>query len=125
MQLCEICGIINCYYEKLYPAAGNASSGGLTLRILGIDPGYAIVGYGVLDYVHGKFSVVGYGAVTTPAGMDFSARLRSIYLDMTQIIEKSQPDERGIEKLFFNTNEKKAIDVANELHKKFNDIKNI
>lgn len=83
-----------------------------SLRILGIDPGYAIVGYGVVDYNRGQYKLVGYGAITTPAGMDFSARLRSIYLDMTQIIKKYQPDEMGIEKLFFNTNEKTAIDVA-------------
>jgi crossover junction endodeoxyribonuclease RuvC len=82
------------------------------LRIIGIDPGYAIVGYGVLDYSHGKFSVVGYGAVTTSADMEFPARLKAIYLDITQILEKYQPDEMGIEKLFFNTNEKTAIDVA-------------
>lgn len=86
--------------------------GGNTLRIMGIDPGYAIVGYGVLDYNHGNFSVVGFGAITTKAGMDFNARLRAIYLDMQQLIEHYQPDELGIEKLFFNTNEKTAIDVA-------------
>lgn len=88
------------------------SDGGVFLRILGIDPGYAIVGYGVLDYSHGQFSVVGFGAITTKAGMSFDSRLRSIYLDMTKIIETYKPDEMGIEKLFFNTNEKTAIDVA-------------
>lgn len=82
------------------------------MRILGIDPGYAIVGYGVLDFSHGQFSVVGFGAITTKAGMSFESRLKAIYLDMTQIIETYHPDEMGIEKLFFNTNEKTAIDVA-------------
>lgn len=82
------------------------------MRILGIDPGYAIVGYGVLDYASGKFSVVGFGAVTTPAGLPFEKRLKMIYDDMTEIIETYKPDEMGIEKLFFNTNEKTAIDVA-------------
>ncbi len=82
------------------------------VRIIGIDPGYAIVGYGVLDYNHGNFSVVGFGAVTTKSDMSFNARLRAIYLDMTKLIEYYQPDEMGIEKLFFNTNEKTAIDVA-------------
>lgn len=82
------------------------------MRILGIDPGYAIVGYGVVDYFHGKFSVIGYGAVTTSADMEFSQRLKAIYLDISQIIDKFHPDEMAIEKLFFNTNEKTAIDVA-------------
>ena len=80
--------------------------------ILGIDPGYAIVGYGVLDYVSGRFSVVGFGAVTTPADLPFEKRLKMIYEDITEIIETYKPDEMGIEKLFFNTNEKTAIDVA-------------
>ena len=82
------------------------------MRILGIDPGYAIVGYGVLDYVSGGFSVVGFGAVTTPADLPFEKRLKMIYEDITEIIETYKPDEMGIEKLFFNTNEKTAIDVA-------------
>ena len=82
------------------------------MRILGIDPGYAIVGYGVLDFEGGQFKVVGFGAITTPAGMDFSQRLKAIYLDMTEVINTYKPDEMGIEKLFFNTNEKTAIDVA-------------
>ena len=69
------------------------------MRILGIDPGYAIVGFGVLEYNSGKFTVVDYGAITTSS-------------DMTEIITTYKPDEMGIEKLFFNTNEKTAIDVA-------------
>ena len=82
------------------------------MRILGIDPGYAIVGYGVLDYASGRFSVVGFGAVTTPADLPFEKRLKMIYEDITEIIETYKPDDMGIEKLFFNTNEKTAIDVA-------------
>ena len=82
------------------------------MRILGIDPGYAIVGYGILDYEHGAFSVVGFGAITTPADLAFEKRLKMIYDDMTEIIHTYKPDEMGIEKLFFNTNEKTAIDVA-------------
>ena len=82
------------------------------MRILGIDPGYAIVGFGVLEYNSGKFTVVDYGAITTSADMDFNRRLKVIYDDMTEIITTYKPDEMGIEKLFFNTNEKTAIDVA-------------
>lgn len=82
------------------------------MRILGIDPGFAIVGYGVLDYVGGSFGVVGFGAITTPAHTDFTQRLKSIYDDMTEIIETYKPDEMGVEKLFYNTNQKTVIDVA-------------
>ena len=82
------------------------------MRILGIDPGYAIVGFGVLEYNSGKFTVVDYGAITTSSDMDFNRRLKVIYDDMTEIITTYKPDEMGIEKLFFNTNEKTAIDVA-------------
>ena len=52
------------------------------MRILGIDPGYAIVGYGVLDYDRNKFTVVNYGAITTEAGKPFDSRLKEIYDDM-------------------------------------------
>jgi crossover junction endodeoxyribonuclease RuvC len=82
------------------------------LRILGIDPGYAIVGYGVLDYSANRFEVVGFGAITTGADMTFTKRLEVIYNDMCQIIDLYKPDEMGIEKLFFNTNQKTGIDVA-------------
>ena len=82
------------------------------MRILGIDPGYAIVGYGVLDYSGGVFSVAGFGAITTGADMPFNKRLKTIYDDMCEIIDTYSPDELGIEKLFFNSNEKTAIDVA-------------
>lgn len=82
------------------------------MRILGIDPGYAIVGYGVVDYSGGSFSVVSFGAITTGADMPFNKRLKTIYDDMCEIIDTYSPDEMGIEKLFFNSNEKTAIDVA-------------
>ena len=82
------------------------------MRVLGIDPGYAIVGFGVLEYNSGKFTVVDYGAITTSSDMDFNRRLKVIYDDMTEVITTYKPDEMGIEKLFFNTNEKTAIDVA-------------
>ena len=81
------------------------------MRILGIVPGFGIVGFGVLEYNSGKFTVVDYGAITTSSDMDFNRRLKVIYDDMTEIITTYKPDEMGIEKLFFNTNEKTAIDV--------------
>lgn len=82
------------------------------MRILGIDPGYAIVGYGVLDYQNNHFSVVEYGAITTPAGMDFNRRLELIFDEMEVIISRVKPDAMSIEKLFYNTNAKTVIDVA-------------
>ncbi len=82
------------------------------MRIFGIVPGYAIVGYGVIDYDGLRFSAVGYGAVTTEAGTDFLNRLDSIYNDLMILFKKYQPDCVSIEKLFFNTNTTTAIDVA-------------
>ncbi len=86
--------------------------GGGYLRILGIDPGYAIVGYGIVDYNRCRFSVAGYGAITTKAGIPFESRLADIYSDMNEIITKYKPDAMSIEKLYFNTNTTTAIDVA-------------
>ena len=80
--------------------------------ILGIDPGYAIIGYGVIKYENYKFTPLEYGAITTPAKTDFSVRLEMIYDGMNSIITKHKPDAMSIEKLFFNTNTTTAIDVA-------------
>lgn len=80
--------------------------------ILGIDPGYAIVGYGVIKYEANRFSVLDYGAITTPAGMPFVERLETIYNDLNMIFRKYQPQAMAIEKLFYNTNAKTVIDVA-------------
>ncbi|MCQ2471447.1 MAG: crossover junction endodeoxyribonuclease RuvC [Clostridia bacterium] len=82
------------------------------MRILGIDPGYAIVGYGVLDYQNNRFSVVDFGAITTPAGMDFNRRLEIIYDEMDLLIKRTKPEAMAIEKLFYNTNAKTVIDVG-------------
>ena len=80
--------------------------------ILGIDPGYAIVGYGILEYSNNHFTVMHYGAVTTPAGMPFNRRLQIIYDELDVIISKYKPGVLAIEKLFYNTNAKTVIDVA-------------
>ena len=80
--------------------------------ILGIDPGIAIVGWGVVEYDAGKFRPVGYGAITTPAGIDVEQRLVQIYDGLDEIIKKYKPDDIAIEELFFNTNQKTAIAVA-------------
>ena len=80
--------------------------------ILGIDPGYAIVGYGLINYNANRFSVIEYGAVTTQAGEKFSSRLEQIFREVEDIILRTNPDVLSIEKLYFNTNTTTAIDVA-------------
>jgi crossover junction endodeoxyribonuclease RuvC len=82
------------------------------MRVLGIDPGYAIVGYGIIEYQNGRYRPAAYGAVTTPAGMAFNTRLEKVYDDILMLIEKYKPDAVSIEKLFFHTNQKTAIGVA-------------
>ena len=82
------------------------------MRILGIDPGLAIVGYGVIDHVNGKFSTVAMGAIETPAGIDTEERLNMIYDDLNEVISTYQPDEVAIEELFYHTNQKTVISVA-------------
>ncbi len=82
------------------------------MRILGIDPGYATVGYGVIDTNGFKFSAIGYGAITTPAKIPFEKRLNSIFEDICTVIDKYSPTELSIERLYFNTNTTTAIDVA-------------
>lgn len=82
------------------------------MRILGIDPGYAIVGYGVIDYQNTRFSVVDYGAILTDAGVPFNERIAKIYDDAFALMQKWKPDVMAIEKLFYNTNAKTVIDVG-------------
>ncbi len=82
------------------------------LRILGIDPGYAIVGFGVVEYDGYSFVPIHFGAITTQAGTDFFLRLKTIYDDMNTVLNTFRPDSVAIEKLFFNTNQKTGIDVA-------------
>ncbi len=82
------------------------------MRILGIDPGYAIVGCGIIEYDGHTFRTIEYGAVTTPADMEFSDRLLEIYRQITELITIYKPEALAIEKLFFNSNQKTAIDVA-------------
>ena len=82
------------------------------MRILGIDPGYAIVGWGVINYERGRFLPVDFGAVTTPAGMPFGERLQLIYEGLWEIITTHKPDVMSIEKLYFQNNKTTAIDVA-------------
>lgn len=100
-----------CICDKIFKIY-NIGEKGLFMRILGIDPGYAIVGYGVLDYRNNRFSVVDYGAITTEAGTPFNRRLEMIYTDLYTLMDRHRPEAMAIEKLFYNTNAKTVIDVA-------------
>ena len=82
------------------------------MRILGIDPGYAIVGYGVLEFDNMRFKVINYGAITTTPETPFEKRLSEIYGDMCSVLDMFKPDCMSIEKLYFNTNITTGIDVA-------------
>ena len=85
---------------------------GGSMYILGIDPGFAIVGWGIVEANRGKIRPVAYGAITTPAHTDIEARLLMIQNDIEAIIEKYHPEEMAIEELFFNTNITTGIAVA-------------
>jgi len=78
--------------------------------ILGIDPGYAIVGYGVIDTDDMK--PIAYGVIRTEAGIPIEDRLAEIFDNMTELLRTFKPDHVAIEKLYFNTNEKTAINVS-------------
>lgn len=82
------------------------------MRILGIDPGYAIMGWGVLEQRGNHYEVVDYGAITTEAHTPMPSRLASIYSELLNIIEEYKPEEASIEELFFNSNQKTAIKVG-------------
>ncbi|MEA4922792.1 MAG: crossover junction endodeoxyribonuclease RuvC [Eubacteriaceae bacterium] len=82
------------------------------MRILGIDPGYAILGWGIVDMKGNHFQVVDYGAVTTEAGEKMPDRLKHLYSSLIEIIDEHHPDVAGIEELFFNNNAKTAINVG-------------
>ena len=82
------------------------------MRILGIDPGYGIIGFGLVEADKNNFALLRCGAITTPAGMDFSARLEIIYEDMKELLAVTKPDAVAIEELFFGQNVTTGIGVA-------------
>ena len=81
-------------------------------KILGIDPGYGITGFGVVHAQRGQCRLLQCGAITTAPGMDFSARLEIIYEDMKALLEQTKPDAVAIEELFFGQNVTTGIGVA-------------
>ena len=82
------------------------------MRILGIDPGYGTTGFAVVEAQRNQFQLLNCGAITTPPGADFSARLEMVYEDMRKLIELAKPDEVAIEELFFGQNVTTGIGVA-------------
>ena len=81
------------------------------MRILGIDPGFAITGYSVIDYIGNKFKLETSGAILTEAKTSFPLRLEKINKE-DNLIKMYKPDAMSIEELFFNNNAKTAINVA-------------
>ena len=82
------------------------------MLILGIDPGYAIIGWGIIRFERGKYIPVDFGAITTEAGTPFNRRLEQIYDQLNELLDTHHPDVVAVEKLYFQTNAKTAIDVA-------------
>lgn len=80
--------------------------------IMGIDPGFAITGYGIVKYEGNRFTSVDYGAITTESSMDLPKRLLILYNGLKEIIEKYRPEAISIEELFFNKNIKTALAVG-------------
>ena len=82
------------------------------MRVLGIDPGYAIVGWGVVDYAGNRFAPVDFGAVCTDAGVPFERRLDEVYTGIKEVIDRTKPEVLAIEKLFYQHNQTTVIGVA-------------
>ena len=82
------------------------------MRILGIDPGIATVGFGVVEAERNLFRLLQCGVITTPAHTSLSSRLDQLYQDMKQLLDAYRPDAVSVEELFFNTNITTGIAVA-------------
>ena len=80
--------------------------------IMGVDPGYAIIGYGVVEYKNNHFSVLDYGVITTSSDLPFNERLECIYNDFCDVIKRNNPVAVAVEKLYYNNNAKTVIDVS-------------
>lgn len=82
------------------------------MRILGIDPGYATIGFGLLEAQRGSFRLLQYGTITTSAELEFAKRLQVIYEDMNRLIDAAAPDVMAIEELFWGHNVTTGIGVS-------------
>ena len=82
------------------------------MRIIGIDPGYAIVGFGIIECRALDFRTVDYGVITTASKLPIEERLEIIYNDLGTLLDRYRPEEMAVEELFFNTNHTTGIPVA-------------
>ena len=82
------------------------------MRILGIDPGYGIVGFGIIDYENSNYKVVDYGVIETPKEEDISVRLAMIYEAIGKLTETFKPNQIAVEELFYFKNQTTVIPVA-------------
>lgn len=82
------------------------------MKIFGIDPGYAILGWGIIEKTGNRFQAVEYGAITTDKDIEMPVRLEMLYNGLREIIEEQKPDVASIEKLYFNTNTTTALNVG-------------
>ena len=82
------------------------------MRIIGVDPGTATTGFGIIEYDHGRQTFVDAGVITTPAGQPMPERLVTIHTELAQVIRQTRPQEAAVELLYFATNVTTAISVG-------------
>jgi crossover junction endodeoxyribonuclease RuvC len=82
------------------------------MRILGLDPGTATTGYGIVDFVDGRMALVTYGVIKTAAGVPAPKRLQIIYGELNELLREYEPDSAGVEEVFFGRNITTAISVG-------------
>jgi crossover junction endodeoxyribonuclease RuvC len=82
------------------------------MRIIGVDPGTATTGFGVIEHRHGHFKFVDAGVITTPAGQPMPERLITLHEELTQVLRETNPDQAAVELLYFSTNVTTAISVG-------------
>lgn len=100
------------YVMEVGDSLSHFQTKGVGVRIIGIDPGTAICGYGIIDVKGSKLTPVAYGAITTPKELTDSQRLEILFNDLSDILEEYKPDKFGVEELFFNRNVTTAIKVG-------------
>ncbi len=82
------------------------------MRIIGVDPGTATTGFGIIEHNHGRFVFVDAGVITTPAGQPMPERLITLHTELAQVIRETSPEQAAVESLFFATNVTTAITVG-------------
>jgi crossover junction endodeoxyribonuclease RuvC len=98
--------------HALYHALIKSVGGNSALIIVGVDPGFAIVGYGAIRYEGGRLSALGYGSIVTEPATPFPERLLRIYESLCGLLGEYRPDSVAVEQLYFSKNTKTALMVA-------------